>query len=183
MYKYNELPIVRRNCSTDVWCLALNSRLIRLLVLALLAFVSLMHVAPAQDVSIPDPGLNAAIRDALQKPTGPLTQQDLLGLTNLSAISWNITNLQGLAAAHNLSTLFLDDNQLTDLSFPEGLTNLTSLSFLVLNGNPLTSRHHRFVPKSDAGAQVVPNKNILFQLTTDVSITFFVQLNGVNVAM
>jgi formylglycine-generating enzyme required for sulfatase activity len=95
--------------------------------------------ALAQEVSIPDPGLNAAIRETLGKPAGPLTQQDLLGLTNLSAISWNITNLQGLAAAHNLNTLFLDDNQLTDLSFPEGLTNLTSLSLLVLSGNPFTN--------------------------------------------
>ena len=49
-------------------------------------------VAPifAQEVSIPDPGLNAAIREALHKPAGPLTQQDLLSLTVLSASSRNI---------------------------------------------------------------------------------------------
>lgn len=109
------------------------------LALAWLALAGWVITIPAQEVFIPDPGLNAAVREALQKPVGPLAPQDLLSLTNLSAISRNITNLQGLAAAHNLSTLFLDDNQLTDRSFPEGLTNLTSLSFLVLNGNPLTS--------------------------------------------
>ena len=32
----------------------------------------------AQEVSLPDPGLNAAVRDTLQKPVGPLTQGDLL---------------------------------------------------------------------------------------------------------
>jgi len=35
-------------------------------------------------VSIPDPGPNAAIREALQKPTGPLAEQDLLNLTVLN---------------------------------------------------------------------------------------------------
>ena len=34
--------------------------------------------ALGQEVSIPDSGLDAAIRDALRKPTGPLTQQDML---------------------------------------------------------------------------------------------------------
>ena len=33
----------------------------------------------AQDAAIPDPGLNAAIRAALAKPTGPLTVQDMGG--------------------------------------------------------------------------------------------------------
>jgi len=35
----------------------------------------------AQEVSILDPGLNSAVREALQKPTGPLTDADLLSLT------------------------------------------------------------------------------------------------------
>jgi len=52
----------------------------------------------AQEVSIPDPGLTAAIRDALNKPSGPLTEQDLLGLTNLDARHRNIGSLQGLEA-------------------------------------------------------------------------------------
>ena len=57
----------------------------------LIALILIGHAAPtlAQEVSIPDPGLNAAIRDALQKPSGPLTQPDLLTLTNLNASSRN----------------------------------------------------------------------------------------------
>jgi hypothetical protein len=65
-------------------------------------FASLAVPARAVQVSIPDPGLNTAIRQALQKPTGPLTDQDLLSLTDLTLRSQSITNLQGLEAAHNL---------------------------------------------------------------------------------
>jgi 4-carboxymuconolactone decarboxylase len=39
----------------------------------------------AQTVAIPDSGLNTAIRDALGNPSGLLTVQDLLTLTNLDA--------------------------------------------------------------------------------------------------
>ena len=53
------------------------------LVLTLLFLTSFVASTLAQEVSIPDPGLNAAIREALQKPNGPLTEQDLLSLINL----------------------------------------------------------------------------------------------------
>jgi uncharacterized repeat protein (TIGR01451 family) len=99
-------------------------------------FRVVLMVNPAQEVTIPDLGLNAAIREALQKPTGPLTEQDLLSLTNLTAESRNISSLQGLEAAHNLSVLVLESNQLTNVAFPNGLTNL---NFLDLSFNPLTS--------------------------------------------
>src|SRR5262249_8373071 len=68
----------------------------------------------AQDIAIPDPGLNAAIREALQKPTGPLTAADLLNLTELVASSRNIASVEGLEEARNLTTLQLQDNLLTD---------------------------------------------------------------------
>jgi Leucine-rich repeat (LRR) protein len=103
--------------------------------LALAGFIASLQ---GQEVSIPDPGLDAAVRQALQIPSGPLTEQDLLGLTNLEACCRNIASLSGLEAAHNLSLLDLDDNQLTDGSFPGVLTNLTSLSHLDLSENPLT---------------------------------------------
>lgn len=90
----------------------------------------------AQEVSIPDPDLNAAIRVALQKPAGPLTEQDLLSLTALNACCRSITNLEGLAAAQNLTNLNLEVNQLTHFSLP---TNLIHLQFLNLSANPLTN--------------------------------------------
>jgi hypothetical protein len=86
--------------------------------------------------SIPDPGLNAAIRDALRKPVGPLTAQDLMSLTNLSAVGRRVSSLQGLEAAHNLTRLDLYQNYLTNVTLPPGLTNLTSLN---LGGNQLSN--------------------------------------------
>ncbi|PYV34767.1 MAG: hypothetical protein DMG09_20710, partial [Acidobacteria bacterium] len=60
---------------------------IRPFVLTLLILANLAASTVAQEVSIPDPGLNATIREVLQKPIGPLTEQDLLSLTNLNARS------------------------------------------------------------------------------------------------
>ena len=92
--------------------------------------------APAQEVSIPDPGLNAAIRDALQKPSGPLTEQDLLSLTNLDASRRNVRSIDGLETARNLASLDLQINRLTNFSLPTQLTNLMALDLSV---NPLTN--------------------------------------------
>src|SRR5689334_15237405 len=89
----------------------------------------------AQEVSIPDPGLNAAIRQALNKPVGPLTAQDMLALSNLDARSRSISRVEGLEAARNLSQLFLDFNSLTNLDLPNTLTNL---NVFTLGLNPLT---------------------------------------------
>ena len=81
-----------------------RSQIFRLLVLA-----GLTAVGQAQEVLIPDPGLNAAVRAALQIPAGPLTAQDLLGLTNLNASASGVTSLEGLQGAYNLTTLHLGD--------------------------------------------------------------------------
>jgi formylglycine-generating enzyme required for sulfatase activity len=90
--------------------------------------------AGAQEVSVSDPGLNAAIRQALQKPSGPLTESDLLSLTNLSAEGFNIENVEGLQAARNLRILDLVSNSLTNFPIADALTNLTILD---LSGNRL----------------------------------------------
>src|SRR5215813_14553080 len=106
--------------------------------LVLVLFFLVLAALPlrAQGVVIPDPGLDAAIRDTLHKPTGPLSQQDLLNLTQLSAVSRSITNLQGLEFAHNLNFLDLQSNRLSNLSFPLGMTKLSDLN---LSFNPLGS--------------------------------------------
>jgi formylglycine-generating enzyme required for sulfatase activity len=84
-------------------------------------------LASAQEVSIPDPGLNAAIREALQKPSGPLTQQDMLSLTFLSACCRDVRSVEGLEAARNLRILDLHSNSLTNFGIASALTNLTIL--------------------------------------------------------
>jgi formylglycine-generating enzyme required for sulfatase activity len=102
----------------------------------LLILANVVASAPAQDVSIPDPGLNAAIREALQKPIGPLMQQDLLSLTNLSARNRDVKNIIGLEAARNLVSLDLQINRLTNFSLP---TELTKLMVLNVSVNPLAN--------------------------------------------
>jgi len=106
------------------------------LVLTLLALTSFVATALAQEVFIPDPGLDAAIRAALQKPFGPLTEQDLLSLTTLNARSRNVRSLVGLEAARNLVSLDLQINRLTNVSLLSVLTNLSTLDLSV---NPLTN--------------------------------------------
>lgn len=101
----------------------------------LLALASFITSTAAQTVSIPDPGLDAAVRETLQKPAGPLTQQDLLNLTFLNAHDRNISSLAGLEAARNLNTLILFSNRLTNFSLP----TLTKLASLNLGRNSLTN--------------------------------------------
>ncbi len=105
-------------------------------IIATLILTGFMSSTFAQEVSIPDPGLNAAIREALQKPTGPLTEQDLIRLTNLSACCRNISSVQGLEAARNLKILDFDSNSFTNFALPSALTNLTILD---LFNNHLTN--------------------------------------------
>src|ERR1051326_919765 len=104
------------------------------LVLTLLALGSFLTSTLAQEVSIPDPGLNAVIREALGKPSGPLTVQDMLSLTSLNARNRNVSSIDGLEAARNLTSLDLQINHLTSFSLPADYTNLLVLDISV---NPL----------------------------------------------
>src|SRR5882672_8635636 len=110
-------------------------------VVSTLILTGFMLSARAQEVSIPDPGLNAAIRAALQKPSGPLSEQDLLSLTNLDASQRNVSSINGLEAARNLVSLNLQVNRFTNFSLPNTLTNLIVLD---LSSNSLASF---FVPR------------------------------------
>src|SRR5262245_51869257 len=112
----------------------LNMRSIQIVIL-LLSLTGLATLTHAQTVSIPDPGLNAVVRETLNKPVGPLTQQDMLTLTVLNAHDRNIGNLAGLETARNLNTLLLLNNHLTNFSLP----TLTNLVVLDLSGNSLTN--------------------------------------------
>ncbi|MCY2953590.1 MAG: leucine-rich repeat domain-containing protein [Planctomycetota bacterium] len=78
-------------------------------------------------VAIPDPNLEGAVRDALQKATGEITDVDMEGLTELWAASKGISNLSGLEYATNLASLDLDENAIVDLRPLEGLTKLSEL--------------------------------------------------------
>jgi internalin A len=79
-------------------------------------------------VDFPDPNLEAAVRNTLGIPTGPLTASDVRALTYLYAGRMQITNLSGLEYATNLTTLSLPYNALSDVSMVARLGNLLYLN-------------------------------------------------------
>ena len=91
--------------------------------------------AQAQQVSIPDPNLAAAIREEIGNS---ITRQTLLNLTRLEAPNSGITDLTGFEHAHNLRELNLGEvyipghvinsNTISDFSPIAGLTQLTELN-------------------------------------------------------
>ncbi len=89
----------------------------------------LAGVAGAQPVPIPDPNLEAVLREAVAKPDGELTALDLLVLTSLDAPGRGIVDTTGLEAAGNLVELNLNDNPVTNYSGVAGLTRLRRLLF------------------------------------------------------
>lgn len=97
-------------------------------------FTSVFYTsALAQEVlHFSDSRLEAAVRQALGRPTGILTSTDLARLETLEAPRQNITNLSGLEYAVNLQKLNLYQNKVEDLT---GLAGLTRLRFLNLAGN------------------------------------------------
>ena len=89
-----------------------------------------------QVVTFPDPNLEAAIREAIGKPTGDIYQSDLEMLTGLGAEGRSISNLTGLEYCVNLNNLGLYDNQIDDIS---PLSNLAKLERLSLGTNEIAS--------------------------------------------
>lgn len=85
-----------------------------------------------QPVSIPDPHLATAIRSTLNKPTGRLSNVDLLALTDLFAFDTNIADLAGLEWATNLASLYLNSDYVTNLA---ALQNLSQLASFTLHNN------------------------------------------------
>ncbi|MBN1188203.1 MAG: leucine-rich repeat domain-containing protein [Dehalococcoidales bacterium] len=88
------------------------------------------------EVDFPDPNLEAAIRDALDKPAGPVYHQcDLLNLYELDAWDYGISDLSGIEYCYNLEWLCLWDNNIADSSLLAGLNNLL---YLDLYGNQIS---------------------------------------------
>ena len=91
-------------------------------------------------VTIPDAALRAKIGETLGKPDGAqLTAGDMLELRGLEARNHQITDLTGLEHAHNLISLNLGDewvseegvvnsNEVSDISALSGLTQLQTLA-------------------------------------------------------
>ena len=93
---------------------------------------SIQYQPGSSPVNFPDPGLEAAIRDAIGKPTGDILDTDLIGLAQLNANSRSISNLEGIQNCVDLTNLDLGWNWITDISPLSALANLTVLD---LHGN------------------------------------------------
>ena len=79
--------------------------------------------------------VEAAIRKKLKKPAGELTKADLEKVTGLSLYNNQLTDFTGLEKLTQLTSLDLNYNQLTDVKRLENLTKLRGLS---LDNNQLT---------------------------------------------
>lgn len=98
-------------------------------------------VAAIEVVTFNDRNLEAAVRDALGKPTGDITDADMAGLTRLDASGREISDLSGLEHAVNLGFLNLRHNQISDIGALAGLKNLWLLALdnnRIRNIGPLT---------------------------------------------
>jgi Leucine-rich repeat (LRR) protein len=89
----------------------------------------------ANVVLFPDPNLEAAIREAINKPEGAIYASDLEELKGLDASDREIRDITGLEYCTNLQMLGLFGNQISDISSLSGLTNL---QYLILESNPIT---------------------------------------------
>ncbi|NLA38132.1 MAG: leucine-rich repeat domain-containing protein [Methanomicrobiales archaeon] len=105
-----------------------------------LIFCMLLSAVPAgvaaasEVVSFPDASLEAAVRDALGKPGGDITADDMATLDILDADDEEISELSGLEYAVNLRVLDLESNEIGDLG---PLVNLTGLRDLDLESNEI----------------------------------------------
>ncbi len=78
-------------------------------------------------VTFPDSNLEAAVREAIGKPEGPIHTSELEGLSFLSASRRDIIDLTGLEYCTNLTHLSLAYNQVINISPLASLANLTWL--------------------------------------------------------
>ena len=98
------------------------------LLILILSIFLLVGCFGEKTVSFPDVNLEIAVREALGRPTGEITADDLARLRELSAFAGIITDLSELEYAINLTRVELLGNQIIDISPLINLTNLTELS-------------------------------------------------------
>ncbi|OQB34556.1 MAG: Internalin-A precursor [Candidatus Hydrogenedentes bacterium ADurb.Bin179] len=105
-----------------------NALTLRCIVLLCALAATLTPTLAAQEVTIPDPGLESALRYKLGLgPTDPITETALAGITYFYAGDYGIIDLTGLEYCTSLTELHLWDNQISDLTPLQGLTSLTEL--------------------------------------------------------
>ena len=86
-------------------------------------------------INFPDPNFEAAVRYAIEKPTGAITRSDIAAVTTLDLADREITDLSGIEYFTALTELKSDGNQLTSLDVSKN----TVLTKLNCSTNQLTS--------------------------------------------
>jgi len=81
-----------------------------------------------------DPGLEQAIREAIDKPSGGIYDSELKELKELKAAGWDIKSLKGIVLCTSLEVLRLSNNKINDLS---PLARIQTLKLLIYGNNPL----------------------------------------------
>ncbi|WP_206912480.1 hypothetical protein IGL98_003310 [Enterococcus sp. DIV0840] len=113
-------------------------------------------------VPVPDKALKEALLSKLGKPANSeLTNQDMESITSLTLsneFSTQISSLSGLEYATNLSSLFLNTNNVTDFS---PLEQLSSLTYINIDGNYLTSANFPDLSKSTGITHISVNSRRL----------------------
>lgn len=112
------------------------------LLLAILAFTACGggETTPAksdEEVVFPDRYLERAIRNAINKPDGPLYPADLAQLTSFD-YSGLETDITGLEYCTNLETLDLGSNGISDIAPPVANSGLAGVDVKNLEYNPLS---------------------------------------------
>lgn len=82
-----------------------------------------------QVLSFADANLENAIRNQIGKMEGKLYKEEVEALGGLNVSGYGIDSLEGIEALTNLQTLWIENNNITDLTPLSGLTSLTKLSF------------------------------------------------------
>lgn len=88
----------------------------------------------SQPITFADPTLEAAIRERVERPNGPLLRTDVLKVTQLDVSGRSISELSGIQELRRLEVLDVSANSLESLELLADLPRLTALD---ASGNPL----------------------------------------------
>ena len=117
------------------------------LVFTLVLTLSLGACGPSE-VVFRDPNLEAAMREAIAKPEGVILVSDLKELTSFCASGREIADISGLEHCANLEELWLQDNQVSDISPLVRNRGLAEEDKVRLESNPLDGRSvSDFIPQ------------------------------------
>ncbi|MFB5661936.1 CotH kinase family protein [Alteribacillus sp. HJP-4] len=105
-----------------------------LLPIAFAVAAAVFFLADSSDVNFEDENLEAAVREELEQPAGPVRQEDLQEVDVLDLSNKGITSIEGIEKFITVRDLDLQGNRIEDI---EPLEDLIYLESLNLRGNQL----------------------------------------------